>query len=458
MEDDPKMLKDELKRLRKVLRRERRRGNHGDDGWRGGGGGVMLGGGGETSFRRNTPISLGSCSVLGEDRSLYGDDDEEEESEVVKGTSSSKKLNPGTGKKESAGRKLALNKSIRAKMRQLMGIEDKDPLPDPDVPGFDERDGTTPLMRPNWRVSITNGFNKKILDQVVNEVIEEAWASLHQPERRLPRTDIPEADLDKGVVLKAAKTTFINFGKKFNSETDPSKKDHVERDTKRRRRWARKDLKQKRRLKAASDPDYTSHTYPNLLRIDYMSSEYSSEGEGEGGEKRMEEGLWDLIAGKEKKSTTTTGGGEGAGGEEAEGSGTGGATGTKGGKGKGRGRGKIGDEKKVLEVRTPRWRSEDLNAVYTDLDRISACQLKVSKGKIHNIPSHTRFKLNPLRDLPPPPTAVQRWEFDPGWLATEGGPNKEARERMAGGLEVGGTEGGGFELGGEQGEETLGFE
>lgn len=46
-------------------------------------------------------------------------------------------------------------------MRQLMGIEEKDSLPDPDeTPAFDEEGRE--LCRPNWRVSITNGHNKKV--------------------------------------------------------------------------------------------------------------------------------------------------------------------------------------------------------------------------------------------------------------------------------------------------------
>jgi hypothetical protein len=86
--------------------------------------------------------------------------------------------------------------------------------------------------------------------------------------------------------------------------------------------------KQKKRSKAALDPSYTSlyseDPASHILKLDYMSSEYSSEGDDAGlvgG--RLEPGLWETLSGRDPDPTLNKGKGE-----------------------------------KVLEIRTPMWRSQ----------------------------------------------------------------------------------------------------
>lgn len=54
----------------------------------------------------------------------------------------------------------SVQKAIRVKMRAMMGVDEKDPLPDPNVAGFDALG--RPLLRPNWRKSVRNAGNKPV--------------------------------------------------------------------------------------------------------------------------------------------------------------------------------------------------------------------------------------------------------------------------------------------------------
>lgn len=85
--------------------------------------------------------------------------------------------------------------------------------------------------------------------------------------------------------------------------------------------------KLRKRTKAASDPSCPPKVTwtPSILQIDYMSSEYSSEGEPDNNSPaKMAPGLWDLISGGSMMSGM--------------------------------------GESKVLEIRTPRWRSQDVSS------------------------------------------------------------------------------------------------
>ncbi|CED84581.1 hypothetical protein [Phaffia rhodozyma] len=341
------------------------------------------------------------------------------------GMSSDFKRDETTGKRESTDRKGALNKAVRSKMRNLMGIADDAPLPDPVDPLLPQplSMNGTPLARPNWNVGLKSIANKDWIEIVATQVINEGYQTLRSPESApLHAVRIPEDDLDLEKARKAARTAFGNFVKKYAAQNDPLAKIKAVRDAKRGRRWARKDLKQRKRTKAATDPtfnsQYAQHPYPHVLRIDYMSSEYSSEGEGDGpGRAGLGPGVWDSVAGKSDLisggGSTPGAGGISQGGEQDEAS----------------------KAEKVLEVRTPRWRSGELNTIYAELDSIAAAQSKAIKGNFYTAPLLRRFKLNPLRDLPPPadPTSLtpfERWEFDPSWLDQSGQENERMRKRL----------------------------
>jgi hypothetical protein len=86
--------------------------------------------------------------------------------------------------------------------------------------------------------------------------------------------------------------------------------------------------KQKKRSKAALDEAYASiysqQPHPHILKLDYMSSECSSEGDDAGLDHgRLPEGEWERRSGRDPNPELNKGKGE-----------------------------------KVLEIRTPRWRSE----------------------------------------------------------------------------------------------------
>lgn len=147
----------------------------------------------------------------------------------------------------------------------------------------------------------------------------------------------------------ACRTALLNFTKSYLARADPLQQARKERYAKHRRRWARKDLKQKRRAKAASDPAFGDQPlHPTALHIDYMSSEYSSAGEdsdgsGAGADGQLGGSLSDKIerraaqwADVVQQATQTASSSVGW----AEGLG-----------------------EKVLEVRTPLWRSPQVSNI-----------------------------------------------------------------------------------------------
>lgn len=130
------------------------------------------------------------------------------------------------------------------------------------------------------------------------------------------------------------------------------------------------------------DPSFGSVLPPSALHIDYMSSEYSSAGEDEGDElaaSRRNQWLEVLRSHSPEPQKPGKGG-------WAE-----------------------GVDQKVLEVRTPTWRSQRLNELYQRLDMISAAQAAMraqpashqptspgSKPPLrlgHVAPSHKRFTM-----------------------------------------------------------------
>jgi hypothetical protein len=191
----------------------------------------------------------------------------------------------------------------------------------------------------------------------------------------------------------------MNFAKRYLADVDPKHAKRKEKYIKNRRRWARKDLvsfvavyqadmvqKQKRRAKAAQDPSFGDDIPPSALHIDYMSSEYSSAGEddpeeapdGSDGETLAEQrrSQWlDVLRAQTPDMRSGKGGWA------------------------------DGVSEKVLEVRTPTWRSARLASIYSRLDTISAGQAalratpasqQTSKPSLklgHVAPSHRRFTM-----------------------------------------------------------------
>lgn len=130
------------------------------------------------------------------------------------------------------------------------------------------------------------------------------------------------------------------------------------------------------------DPSFGSVLPPSALHIDYMSSEYSSAGEDEGDEQSASRrGHWlDVLRSHSPEPQKP-----------------------------GKGGWAEGVDQKVLEVRTPTWRSQRLNELYQRLDMISAAQAAMraqpashqptspgSKPPLrlgHVAPSHKRFTM-----------------------------------------------------------------
>nr|ODN89333.1 hypothetical protein L204_06271 [Cryptococcus depauperatus CBS 7855] len=144
--------------------------------------------------------------------------------------------------------------------------------------------------------------------------------------------------------------------------------------------------KQKRRARSAGSPSLGISLPPSALHIDYMSSEYSSAGEDEPEsspdivytQKRKWKEMYDELT-KELADSNKSGWAAGL-------------------------------SAKVLEVRKPRWRSQQLNDIYTRLDvyadalantrstgtyGISLSSTTIAPRAGHVAPSHKRFILPP---------------------------------------------------------------
>jgi hypothetical protein len=104
--------------------------------------------------------------------------------------------------------------------------------------------------------------------------------------------------------------------------------------------------KQKRRLKALSDPSFGNALPPAALHLDYMSSEYSSPGEDSdeedtAGKAKRAEKWGEMMTVQAAHALNRASNSEE--------------------KGKGKGGWADGVQEKVLEVRTPRWRSNEVS-------------------------------------------------------------------------------------------------
>ncbi|WWC71157.1 uncharacterized protein I206_105110 [Kwoniella pini CBS 10737] len=252
------------------------------------------------------------------------------------------KRHESTGKRLEKDRKTELAKAVRYKMRTYIGVGMEDPLPHPHQnksEGGEDDPNNTLLFVPDWSTQLNNTVNSNWVDRISQEIYQEALAGLH------PK--IPNEDIIMDIIEMTTKTAFINMCKRYAQENDPKGVERRDRYTKKRRRWARKDLKQKRRTRAAADSAFQDlHLPPSALHIDYMSSEYSSSGENTDGE--TEEGLykrkeqWNEMRKKQFEEDKPVVNGKGG--------------------------WAVGISEKVLEVRTPRWRSETLNDIYRRLD------------------------------------------------------------------------------------------
>ncbi|WRT66781.1 uncharacterized protein IL334_003744 [Kwoniella shivajii] len=299
-----------------------------------------------------------------------------------------------TGKRLEKDRKTELAKSIRIKMRSTIGVGLDDPLPPPskmsDPPSHNIAldSGNNPFV-PDWNCQLNDEINRNWVAKISHQILEEALVGLH------PR--IPTTDMNFEIIDIAAKTAFVNMCKRYTQENDPKGVERRDRYTKKRRRWARKDLKQKRRKRSAVDPSFQDvHIPPSALHLDYMSSEYSSAGEETDPDTEVASTLrkekWEAMLKKQAEDDHHVPNGKGG--------------------------WAVGISEKVLEVRTPRWRSEELNDIYRRLDahanqfsdtRASGSMAKSksisilgesSSGQItvrpgHVAPSHRRFTMSP---------------------------------------------------------------
>ncbi|WWD18852.1 hypothetical protein CI109_103307 [Kwoniella shandongensis] len=288
-----------------------------------------------------------------------------------------------TGKRVEKERRTELGKVIRTKIRSAIGVGLDDPLPHPNpIHSFqstladDPQDQTLSLFVPDWK-QMLDETNSAWVTRFVEEIQLEASAGQY------PR--VPPQDLVPEIIDTAARTAFTNMCKRYMTENDPKGVEKREKYTKKRRRWARKDLKQKRRSRAITDPTFSDlHLPPSALHIDYMSSEYSSAGEDDDEDKDgNEEGAgaeqdgqlgervsrrrqkWEeMVRTKEEDELTQSQ-----------------AHAHMGGKGGWA----VGISEKVLEVRTPRWRSEQLNDIYRRLDAHANFQAetRANSSRIH---------------------------------------------------------------------------
>ncbi|UOH85380.1 hypothetical protein LQV05_002202 [Cryptococcus neoformans] len=312
-----------------------------------------------------------------------------------------------TGKRLEKERRTELAKVIRNKMRSLVGMEfNNSPVPQPTVRLSDEERGFTPFV-PEWR-NMLDEDNLAWVDKISKSVQDEATNGLY------PK--VPDTDIVPEIIHGVACTAFANLCKRFINENSSDGADKRERYIKKRRRWARKDLKQKRRSRSAASPSISVSLPASLpasaLHIDYMSSEYSSSGDDEPGVhphiRMMQKDKWREAVEEAQRDARV-------------------AAGT------GRGGWKAGQGPKVLEVRKPKWRSQQLNEIYARLDAhadayadtratgtrpaSSSQSTSAAPRAGHVAPSHNRFCL--------PPGLARRGkaprDLGEGWIWRRGG-------------------------------------
>ena len=219
-------------------------------------------------------------------------------------------------------------------MRFAMGVSESDPLPPPSHFSADAHAQMPELVAcgvPDW-LTPTDPYNTLWVERMITEVLEEAEAG--------GLDKVPPEDLEADAVRSAARTVFINLCRKYQAEHDPAHAAKKEISMKARRRWARKDLKQKRRAKAATDPSCVIDVPTLALHMDYMSSEYSSAGENsdEGGDndiKTARQQRWEQESARSSPMADATD--PSRPGDKSANAGT-----------------------KVVEVRTPSWRSSQV--------------------------------------------------------------------------------------------------
>ncbi|KAJ9094326.1 hypothetical protein QFC19_008012 [Naganishia cerealis] len=248
-----------------------------------------------------------------------------------------------------------LSKLIRCKMREAWGIGEDEPLPGPEKAGLEWHKGSKDPG--NAKVGVGFGtFHEAIASTVYRELLNDSSIAVPASQRTLEAAQA------------AASVSFNNFCKRYAYQNDERWKAKSARDAKRGRRWARKDLKQKKRLKATSR--YAQAVPQQILRMEYMSSEDSSEGEDSG----LAPGTWQFYADMTGRQNA---------------------------------------DEKVVEVKTPHWRSAQLQNIYDRLDEIAASQTAESKGKGYTQVPLRRFKLDALRPKNPPRNA-EPWMFIDG--------------------------------------------
>ncbi|ORY31777.1 hypothetical protein BCR39DRAFT_525329 [Naematelia encephala] len=282
-------------------------------------------------------------------------------------------------------------------MREVLGVGAEDPLPPP-------TNGTTEgYYVPNW-TNVADENHNSWIEGIARDII------------MAPAPKISPEDLDWHIVLEAAKTSFMNLCKKYIAENDPRLAGRRERYTKGRRRWARKDLKQKKRTRASLDPTFlpSKPLPPTALGMDYMSSEYSSAGEdSDDADKNVREvrrAKWaEMLSSRNKEDEV-------------------------GREGRGKAGWAEGLGEKVLEVRRARWRSDELNSIYAQLDTItssaaaqrsvpaalalpSSSGLDLTPRSGHVAPSHTRF-IMPLEAMRK--GRAPRGDQGEGWMWASG--------------------------------------
>ncbi|WWC96354.1 hypothetical protein V866_003221 [Kwoniella sp. B9012] len=286
------------------------------------------------------------------------------------------KRDEGTGKRLEKDRKTELSKCVRIKIRSWLGIGMEESLPHPHLPSL-LQDGQEPshggIFIPKWNQQLNDDSNVEWINKISNQVYEECLNGLY------PK--IPQSDINPETIDQTTKTAFVNMCKRYAQENDPKGEERREKYTKKRRRWARKDLKQKRRTKTASDPSFQNLNLPlSALHIDYMSSEYSSSGEDTEGEledilsKRKE--LWQGMRKRQMEEDQPVPDGNGKNGWV------------------------VGLSEKILEVRTPRWRSETLNDIYKRLDA-HATQMSDTRSTSKNVSQKTQTQTTTLNASSP---------------------------------------------------------
>ncbi|KAL7422091.1 hypothetical protein Q5752_002734 [Cryptotrichosporon argae] len=339
-----------------------------------------------------------------------------------------------TGKRLETKRRPELARAIRTKMRQSMGVGEDDTIP---VPSAFEPDGAHTWV-PNWPTGMQDPVNSTWVERMCRELIAEAIGGLAWEK-------VPQADLDPEVVRTAAKTAFHNMAKRYRTDNNPDSAEKREKWAQTRRRWARKDLKQKRRSRAAQDPMFGGPIPAVALHMDYMSSEYSSSGEDSDAPAAAERAL--PLPGVSRQAARHA--------QWAEMRAT--VPDVKP-TGSGKGGWADGQAAKTLEVRTPTWRSPALNDLYRRLDRVAADQVAMRTAPSegggggagagdarpagqkagHVAPSHRRFVMprGYMRRGKRPRKEGEAWMWATGEVGKWPEPGDDALAQPVGALEL----------------------